>query len=236
MSPPIFYPVPRPAILSTACSHFAVHFDPAALDPIQSADQLQIPLPRELRRAARQRQTEFLAGRFAARAALAGAGWPEPAEIGMSGDQSPSWPFGIVGSITHTRSYAAAAVANSHSVRAIGIDSEVKFDRATAREIRSLITSASEIERLSAELSEELSLSLIFSAKESLYKALAPLVGRFFDFTDAEVLAIYPSTRELRLTLGVDLNEEFKAGMEITVRYAISDLVHTAVELPAIIA
>jgi hypothetical protein len=45
-----------------------------------------------------------------------------------------------------------------------------------------------------------------------------------------------PSTREVRLALGVDLNEEFKAGMEITARYAISDLVHTAVELPASIA
>ena len=206
------------------------------LNSIDSADHLRIQLPPQLRRAGQARQAEFLAGRVAARAALSGAGWTEAVEIGVREDRSPNWPFGMVGSITHTRSYASAAVAKSHSVRAIGIDSEARFDRATAREIRSHIVSAGEFKWLPEGYSEELTLSLVFSAKESLYKALAPVVGRFFDFTDAEVVEIDPTTQALRLALRVDLNGEFRAGMEITARYALSELVHTAVELPAAIA
>src|SRR4051794_10899097 len=60
-------------------------------------------------KAAPKRRREFALGRACARAALKGLGHGD-AVIGKSANGAPIWPDGIIGSITHTASYAAALV------------------------------------------------------------------------------------------------------------------------------
>jgi 4'-phosphopantetheinyl transferase EntD len=53
----------------------------------------------------------------------------------MAGDRTPVWPDGVVGSITHTGDFAAAAVAWAADIAGLGIDSEQVIDPAAARDI-----------------------------------------------------------------------------------------------------
>src|SRR5262249_37950297 len=70
-----------------------------------------------------KRRYEFATGRRCARAALAQLGFP-PAPLLAGPDRAPLWPDGVVGSITHTDSYRAAAVARAEQLCSVGIDAE----------------------------------------------------------------------------------------------------------------
>ncbi|MEL1221549.1 4'-phosphopantetheinyl transferase superfamily protein, partial [Aeromonas hydrophila] len=63
-------------------------------------------------------------------------------------------------------------------------------------------------------LSRAEALTLIFSAKESLFKALYPRVGRYFDFLDARWLTMTEQTLTLELVGG--LTPELPAGWRCT--------------------
>jgi 4'-phosphopantetheinyl transferase EntD len=132
-----------------------------------------------------RRLQEFSAGRAHARAALRQLGLREPA-VAVGPDRSPRWPAGFVGSISHAVDLALAVAAPSSTLRAIGVDLEpaVPLDQELVRrvcrpeELRLLGTSAASLKRA----------KLIFSAKESVYKCLAPLTGTFLEFEDVEIL------------------------------------------------
>src|SRR5258707_403796 len=87
----------------------------AALFPVETA-QIAAAVP--------SRRREFATGRMLARRALRAIGGPEIALISGT-DRAPRWPDGFVGSITHTASRAAAAVARLEDFAGIGIDIEI---------------------------------------------------------------------------------------------------------------
>jgi len=62
-------------------------------------------------------------------------------------------------------------------------------------------------------------LTLLFSAKESIFKCLHPLVGTWFDFEDAEIVRWDDRERRLWISLLCDLGA-FPRGTEMCVRYA----------------
>ncbi|MGB5546088.1 MAG: hypothetical protein WBM74_05910, partial [Polyangiales bacterium] len=74
--------------------------------------------------AARTRVEQFTAGRVCSRIALGRLGVAATTPIPRGEDRAPIWPAGFIGSISHTDSWCAAAVARSESVRSIGIDLE----------------------------------------------------------------------------------------------------------------
>lgn len=134
---------------------------------------------------ARRRQ-EFTAGRNCARRALALIGAPGgpllPGE-----HREPLWPAGVVGSITHSEGYCAAAVAYQHRVRGIGIDAEVHAPLPEGVE-RLVCTDAELAWMATARTATSLHWpAIIFSAKESIYKAWFPLARRWLGFEDAEL-------------------------------------------------
>ena len=63
--------------------------------------------------------------------------------------------------------------------------------------------------------------TVAFSAKESLYKCLAPTVGAFFGFEDARVLEA--SAERVRLRLERTLHPALPAGALFDVRWALED-------------
>jgi enterobactin synthetase component D len=182
---------------------------------------------------AARRSTEFAAGRLCAAQALRDAGAREWT-VGVGVNRAPSWPAGFVGSITHAGSLAWAAVAQEADLRSLGVDSELVFDDTAMREAVPVALDAREQRLAQGELGPTVA-SLIFSAKESLYKCLNPCVGVFFDFDDARIDRIDvdgPAQGSLLIRLARDLAGGFPLGMRFRARYAIADgYVHTAVEL-----
>ena len=133
------------------------------------------------------RRREFATVRRCARDALLVLG-VEPAPILPGPRGSPGWPAGIVGSMTHCSGYRAAAVARSDELVTIGVDAEPH--EPLADEILEVVTVADERAAL-AQLTRrrpEINWGLIvFSAKESVYKAWFPLMLRWLDFDEAVV-------------------------------------------------
>lgn len=117
------------------------------------------------------RTREFAAGRACARRALGSLGAANrPVAVGSS--REPIWPEGFVGSISHTRDYCAAAVAHDHGFAAIGIDVEMCMPVHGAM-LRLVCT---ESERRWCAGHDSIAGCLLFSAKESAFKALHPLL------------------------------------------------------------
>lgn len=153
-----------------------------------------ITLPANLSTAVESRQREYLAGRYCALKALKAIGKIcTPPEQDLQG--APCWPQGYVGSISHNHHHAMAAVALQQHHQTLGIDIETCFH---APELHADIFTRSEQDRWSRDLDGWLP-TLVFSAKESLYKALFPLTRVQFYFHDAELVAINPHGFTLRL-------------------------------------
>jgi len=140
------------------------------------------------------RRSEFAGGRACAHRAIQALGMPDGPVL-RGERRAPRWPPGVVGAITHTGSFCAAAVAREAELAGVGLDAErwkPLSSRALAR-----ICGASERESLVAlgEHTPELWAVVVFSAKESLYKAYFPLTRTFIGFRDAEV-ALAPESPE----------------------------------------
>ncbi|MFJ1751582.1 4'-phosphopantetheinyl transferase [Kitasatospora sp. NPDC088134] len=145
-----------------------------------------------LRHAVASRRREFATGRRCARQALAALGLPPgPLPGGERGE--PGWPPGTVGSITHCRGYRAAAAARSAEYRSVGIDAEEH--RPLPPDLPAAVLLPAEraaAARLAAERPGTHWETVMFSAKESVYKAWFPLARTWLGFHDAE-LRIDPS-------------------------------------------
>jgi 4'-phosphopantetheinyl transferase EntD len=151
-------------------------------------DRLDVELfpeeERALGRAVEKRRREFTTGRACAREALARLGIRSVA-IGSGRDGEPLWPAGIVGSITHCDGYRACAVAPAGAVLALGIDAE--RDAPLSDGVWAEVAFGSELAlRAPAGPGPHLD-AVLFSAKESVYKAWFPLTRRRLGFADAQV-------------------------------------------------
>ncbi|MFS0691357.1 4'-phosphopantetheinyl transferase superfamily protein [Streptomyces nitrosporeus] len=136
----------------------------------------------------RERRLKFAAVRGCARQGLRELGISAgPILRGPGGE--PVWPAGVVGSMTHCPGYHAAAVARSDEVAAIGIDAEVNGPL-RHREMISLITTVEErtwISDLEASHPEVSWARLVFSAKESLFKAWFSFTGERLGLGDISI-------------------------------------------------
>ncbi|MDQ1288736.1 MAG: hypothetical protein QG622_2302 [Actinomycetota bacterium] len=142
-----------------------------------------------------KRRREFRTVRACARRALAELGTPRPPMVpGKRG--APSWPAGIVGSMTHCAGYRAAVVAPVTALASVGMDAEP--DAPLPDGVLETISLPGERDRLAVLEREDPAISwgrLLFSAKESVYKAWFPLTGRWLGFEEAEVTIDRPSGR-----------------------------------------
>ena len=130
-----------------------------------------------------KRRREFTTVRWCARAALAELGVrPAPLVPGVRG--APSWPDGIVGSMTHCDGLRAAAVASRRDVLTLGIDAEP--DAALPDGVLGVVALPCEVEVLPRRGPVSWD-RLLFCAKEAVYKAWFPLARRFLGFDEATV-------------------------------------------------
>jgi 4'-phosphopantetheinyl transferase EntD len=140
-----------------------------------------------LTKAVQKRRSEFTTVRVCARTALAELGIaPAPILPGTRG--APGWPDGVIGSMTHCDGYRAAAVALDSSGASIGIDAEPHGPLPEG--VLKLVARPEEQDRLAELAARHPGVHwdrLLFSMKESVYKAWFPLTGLWLDFQEASI-------------------------------------------------
>lgn len=170
-----------------------------------------------------KRKAEYLAGRQVALCLFKYSGLNE-FSLARNDNGAPGWPPDYVGSISHTADVAVAILACKQQHQIAGIDVENIFDTNMLNQVKSYITTDNEFvnirDKLSAaELTDEQLGTLIFSAKESLFKALNPVVNMFFDFSAAVITDIKTMDGLFTIRLTRDLGEHWSENTTLRGRY-----------------
>jgi len=131
-----------------------------------------------------KRRRDFTLGRQCARQALIKLGIG-PVPILRGNAREPQWPPGVCGSITHCEGYCAAVAALQSEIKSIGIDAECL--RPLPYGVLERVTLETErrwIENADSGMPWDV---LLFSAKESVFKAWFPIVGSWLGFEQARI-------------------------------------------------
>lgn len=197
--------------ISFACNYFVEDFQQ------ELWESLQIVKPQQLHNAVIKRQAEYLAGRYCAQQCLAQIGYCSTG-VATGKHRSPTWPAGTVGSISHTNNIAIVVLSQKH--RGIGVDIEQILSSQNAKGIESQVLRPDEMPIFQQFLRyQDAALTLIFSAKESLFKALYPSVGRYFDFECAKLLEFTHDTLLFEVTDNLSIC--IRQGLKLRVHYQI---------------
>ena len=181
-----------------------------------------------LENVSQNRKREFIAGRFCAHEAMVLANVsPEHIQIGGKGE--PIWPSNIVGSITHSHGYAAAAVARKSDIVSLGLDAEI--DEPLSSRVLRRISNVQEqewVENVGGTLVQNPG-KVLFSAKEATYKAWYPITQEWLGFK--EVLINFHDQGNT-FTVDIQKNGPIR---EMHGKYTIrKDVIVTAIEVPSL--
>lgn len=178
-------------------------------------DMFKVWCPETVKKSVVKRRSEFLAGRYCAQKALEDIRHESP-KIQVGKHREPIWPNGIMGAISHTTGLATAIVSNDPNVTGLGIDVELTVDPETMDKIGKHIMPLEHFEILHhSELKPQEVFTLIFSVKESFYKAAYPRVQRFFDFNAVNVTAFSFEERKITFKLTENLCDNLQVGREV---------------------
>ncbi|OOE37205.1 hypothetical protein BZG04_05035 [Salinivibrio kushneri] len=208
---PVALPDPDTSVLM-------VQFDVQHYSPMLFA-KLGIEMPEAIRRAVCKRQAEFLAGRYLAKKVQMSLG-VMPIEIAIGDSRAPVWPSAWTGSISHNDSLAICAMTpQSNEHEGVGIDIESVIDVEKATEMEGVVFTEKERGRLPSD-ARDISwlMTLLFSAKESIFKALYPQVQCYFDFLDVTFLRM--DAQWLYFELNTRLADALVPGIQGKVYYA----------------
>jgi enterobactin synthetase component D len=219
------------------------------LDQPLPSDIDLIPVPSTLEGAIPKRRMQFRAGRYCAIKAMEALcdsslgdarddltrvkGSVAQRRVGRNAIGAPLWPAGIVGSITHTDDFASAAVALTADAMAVGIDTERVMSESQSRNVSRIVAWPAEVAYArEAGLRRLEALTLVFSAKESVFKCLHPLISCYFDFRDVRIIAVDGQLRTFGARLVRTLSEGFAAGTILEGRFDVEvPWVHTGIAL-----
>lgn len=154
---------------------------------------LQSFVPDSILNSLSKRQSSFFYGRVCAEQVLTELGVPPKLDIGKM--RQPIWPNGVKGSISHCHGIALAVATDQWDLHGIGIDIELFLDNRTRDVIKKSALNTSEQEQLNrwmdiTGLSENKLVTIIFSIKESFYKAVSNYVHRILEFDAIEIVNI----------------------------------------------
>jgi enterobactin synthetase component D len=187
-------------------------------------NEFNILFPESLAKAVPKRKAEFLAGRIITREAMKIMRIPM-VDIPISINRAPHWPKGVAGSISHSNSQVFCLLSNKKN--GIGIDYEKFIPAENAADIQHSIINKKEVSLFSKIIFDfNKALTLAFSAKESLFKALYFSVGKYFDFLDVTIISFQDKSSDdsssllgLTLELNIDLNEDISKGRTFKIFY-----------------
>jgi len=182
----------------------------------------QISLPIDLQQAVNKRKLEFLLGRYCASKALSYL----KVTAGMlprNKDRTAEWPKGYIGSISHTEQQAIACAASLTNYTGVGIDIEKVITADFYPALKNYVIMPSELAVINKlTIADKLTLAtLLFSAKESLYKLLYKQTQCMLDFSSAVLLEL--TEKNFSLMLMQTVNDKYKEGDIIHGYYALQD-------------
>jgi enterobactin synthetase component D len=188
-----------------------------------------IDFPTHIRNSVPKRQAEFIAGRICAQTVLKAYGI-EGQGVGIGGHREPVWPPGFVGSITHNGQYAAAVACKNIALLGMGMDIETVIDDDARAAMVELVVSATELAYLqqmaasgACTLGFDRLLTIVFSAKESFFKAAFAHVREYFDFDAAHVYEIDPARQLIRFRCVHALSAHLPRGRECVAYFELLD-------------
>lgn len=187
-------------------------------------------LPTNLVEASMKRKIEFFAGRVCAEEAIEKM-TGKKVSVPANADRSPVWPSGISGSISHSKGFATAVIADSLRVSGVGVDVEKLFLDSQVNSLGRMFTCPVEwLLNKNHRMSMAEFATLIFSSKESIFKCFYPFIKSYFGFKDVMISAIDQEEKTFSFTFLKNLGD-FKKGFQGNGTYDIADgLVHTLVE------
>lgn len=214
-----------PTSLLTECFKVkGIHYFSTEFNVLHYSDELfsefGIPFPKELRNAVNQRKAEFLSGRENAKHALLELDvLLEPVLIGRN--REPLFPNNIIGSISHSKNVALCVVGLRSELDYLGVDVEPIITSKLMSEIESqIITNAEKRLLLKSRLNIETAFTLVYSAKESLFKALHDEVRDYFDFDAALLIDINDRDNSLCFELTQTLAPNLPAGTRVSGQFS----------------
>ncbi|HEX6968643.1 MAG TPA: 4'-phosphopantetheinyl transferase superfamily protein [Micromonosporaceae bacterium] len=189
-----------------------------------------------LANAVEKRRREFATARHLARRAMAEFGIA-PIPLLPGPNREPCWPPGVVGSITHCTGYRAAVVARGRDLATVGIDAEP--NEPLPNGVLETIALPQERDWIGELLTTDPGVRwdrLLFTLKESVYKAWFPLARRWLGFEDALITVdVQQATFTARLLVPGPPLPGGGTLTGFTGRWlARSDLLLAAITLPAV--
>lgn len=223
-------PGAQPALSYVLAQFQLAHYDPG-LFAVHAID-----CPPNILNSVPKRQAEYFAGRLCAQAVLRDHGH-DNYHVATGAQREPVWPPGLIGSITHNEQYSAALVCRQSALLGVGIDIESIVDGEARLAMIEMIVSPQEAAYLRAQaasLSFDCLLTLVFSAKESFFKAAFAQVHQYFDFDAVRVEHIDVERRLIRLRSAYTLCERLREDNIYLARFDMLDhgAILTAVLLP----
>jgi enterobactin synthetase component D len=156
-------------------------------------------LPSKLEKASALRKQEYIAGRYCAFKAAKQLS-AEIHNIENASTREPIWPLGLAGSISHSKNMAISCVAKSENYLSLGIDAEDFIRPQGAQDIIGTVASLEEASYING-LNDQAALTILFSAKEALYKALFPISRCFIDFKEVRLVSLDLEKKSFELEL-----------------------------------
>jgi len=171
----------------------------------------QLDHPLKIAQARVERKNEYLCGRVLAQAVLNHHfGLDQP--ITSMYEPLPIWPNHVLGSISHSQNKLIVALSNNAIY--LGVDIEHWVTSEFAQESAHLVLTPSEFDLWKNKAAEFFDfaryVSLIFSIKESLYKAVYPTAKQYIDFLEASIVDINFENQTLTLTFLPEIQQRYQ--------------------------
>ncbi|MBT4791339.1 MAG: 4'-phosphopantetheinyl transferase superfamily protein [Halobacteriovoraceae bacterium] len=176
-------------------------------------------LPTSMGKAIDAKKYEFILGRLCSQKDLDNI---YQIDKGLLGE--PVFPTGIKGSISHSKDFVISVVSEDQSIRSLGIDIERCVDEKRMDVIKKMALTDEEISYLDGYQGDKLRLAtIIFSAKETLFKLLNPLCETYINFHEGIFsnfdekkqqfeIRLVSDKPKLKTLLGVYSGEVFRVG------------------------
>lgn len=171
----------------------------------------QLEHPLKIAQACVERKNEYLCGRVLAQAVL-NHHFSLDQPITSMHEHLPIWPSHVLGSISHSQNKLIVALSNNAVY--LGIDIEHWVTSEFAQESAHLILTPSEFDLWKSKACEFFDfahyVSLIFSIKESLYKAVYPTAKQYIDFLEASIFDFNFENQILMLSFCPETQERYQ--------------------------
>lgn len=188
---------------------FCYGLDLSKTHHLHIVQQLEHPL--KIAQAHPKRQQEYLCGRVLTQAVLSDHFGLDQSITSMH-EHLPIWPSHVLGSISHSKNKLIVALSNNAVY--LGIDIEHWVTSEFAQESAHLILTPSEFDLWKSKACEFFDfahyVSLIFSIKESLYKAVYPTAKQYIDFLEASIFDFNFENQILMLSFCPETQERYQ--------------------------